>query len=351
MAQENLQIVLAERPEGDIIPGQTFHQKITPAPTADDLKDGEILIENIYLSLDPAMRGWLNDKRSYLPPIPIGGVMRGLSIARVIASKNNSYKAGDIVRAMPGWTEYAVVNPSTPGACELVANSDHLPDHLSVLGTTGLTAYFGMLRIGEPKPGDLVVVSGAAGATGSVAGQIAKLKGARVIGIAGGEDKVKWLVDELGFDAGLNYKDPDFKAKFKELTKDHIDVYFDNVGGEILDMALGQAKPFSRFVMCGGISQYNTTNVQGPKIFQNILNVISMRIKMQGFIVLDFVKEFAAARDELAEWLNAGKIKRKETIVKGGLKGAEQALVDLFKGANTGKMIVEIKNPQELPKL
>lgn len=154
--------------------------------------------------------------------------MRGATVARVIASKNESIKVGDVVRAMTGWSEYAVLNPGTPGVCEPVADSDHLPDHLSVLGLTGLTAYFGMLRIGDPKPGDLVVVSGAAGATGSVAGQIAKLKGARVIGIAGGDDKVKWLVDELGFDAGLNYKDPEFKSKFKEITKDHIDVYFDN---------------------------------------------------------------------------------------------------------------------------
>jgi len=154
--------------------------------------------------------------------------MRGATVSRVLASKNDSVKPGDIVRAMPGWQEYAIVGPNTPGGFEVATGSSHLPDHLSVLGLTGLTAYFGMLRIGEPKPGDLVVVSGAAGATGSVAGQIAKLKGARVIGIAGGEDKVKWLVDELGFDAALNYKAPDFKEKFKELTKDHIDVYFDN---------------------------------------------------------------------------------------------------------------------------
>lgn len=349
MAQENLQIVLAERPIGDIIPGQTFNQLPSKAPTADDLKDGEILIENIYLSLDPAMRGWLNDKRSYVPPVPIGGIMRGATVARVIASKNPSIQPGNIVRAMPGWQEYAIINPTNPAsACELVADSSHLPDHLSVLGLTGLTAYFGMLRIGDPKPGDLVVVSGAAGATGSVAGQIAKLKGARVIGIAGGDDKIKWLIDELGFDAALNYKDPDFKAKFKEATKDHIDVFFDNVGGEILDLALGQAKPFSRFVLCGGISQYNATDVKGPK---NIMSVISMRIKMQGFIVFDFIKEYASARKDLAEWLNAGKIKRKETIIKGGLKSAEEALVGLFKGVNTGKLIVEIKNPQELSKL
>jgi NADPH-dependent curcumin reductase CurA len=200
---------------------------------------------------------------------------------------------------------------------------------------TGLTAYFGILDVGKVKAGDFVVVSGAAGATGSVVGQIAKLKGATVLGLAGTDDKCEWLVKELGFDAALNYKDPEFPKKFRAATKNLIDVFFDNVGGDILDLALGRAKPHSRFVMCGGISQYNAGAAQkGPK---NYLMIVSMRIRMEGFIVFDYEKQFPQARRELAQWLSEGKIKRKEFIVKGGLAVADKALVDLYEGVNTGK--------------
>ncbi|SPO03271.1 probable endo-polygalacturonase 6 [Cephalotrichum gorgonifer] len=348
MARENLQIVLAERPVGDIVPGQTFHQKTVSAPKAEDLKDGQILVENIYLSLDPAMRGWLNDTRSYLPPVPIGGVMRGATISRVIASKIPDVKPGTIIRAFGGWQEFSVLGPKEFDVPTEDFDHEHITDLLSVLGMTALTAYFGLLKIGDPKPGETVVVSGAAGATGSLVGQIAKLKGARVVGIAGGQEKAKYLTEELGFDVGLDYKAPDFKEKFKEATKDHIDVYFDNVGGEILELALSQAKEFARFVMCGAISQYNSKDPKGPR---NITNVIAMRIKMQGFIVFDFINEYPQARKDLAEWVKAGKIKRKETVVTGGLKVAEQALLGLFKGTNTGKLLVELKNPKDLSKL
>lgn len=208
-----------------------------------------------------------------------------------------------------------------------------------MIGLTGLTAYFGILNVGQVKAGDFVVVSGAAGATGSVVGQIAKLKGARVLGLAGTDEKCKWLKQELGFDAALNYKDKEFKQKFREATKGFIDVFFDNVGGEILDMALARAKPHARFVMCGGVSQYNSKDVQGPK---NYLSIVSMRIRMEGFIVFDYAKEYAPARKELAQWLDEGKIKRKETIVKGGLKEAEEALRGLYRGLNTGKLLVEV---------
>lgn len=196
-----------------------------------------------------------------------------------------------------------------------------------------------MMDIGQPKPGDFVVVSGAAGATGSVAGQIAKLKGCTVLGIAGTDEKCEWLVKELGFDYALNYKAPDFAQQFRASTKGLIDIYFDNVGGEILDMALARAKPHARFVMCGGISQYNEPVQKGPK---NYLVIVSMRIKMQGFIVFDYQDQYPTALRELAQWLSEGKIKRKETIVKGGLKKAEQALIDLYNGMNTGKLMVEV---------
>lgn len=277
--------------------------------------------------------------------------MRGSSVGVVLASKSSNFKKGDLaVSNNVGWTEYAIVSDK---GCEKVADTGEgkrrsAIDALSVIGMTGLTAYFGILRIGEVKKGDLVVVSGAAGATGSVVGQIAKIKGATVIGIAGSDEKCKWLTEELGFDKALNYKASNFAKQFREVTKPKlIDVYFDNVGGEILDLALSRAAPFARFVMCGGISQYNEAVQKGPK---NYLMIVSMRIKMQGFIVFDFEKEYATARQELAGWVKEGKLKRGETVVPGGLKTAEKALVELYEGRNTGKMLVEVAKIDEAEK-
>lgn len=236
----SLSIVLAERPKGPVVPGQTFHQKHTPQPSASQLQDGHVLFETLYLSLDPAMRGWLDDVRSYVPPVQIGEVMRGSVIGRVLASRSPRARAGDIVVASTGWREVAVAGPREfetvseimgggggggPGAG---AGGFKLTDLQGVLGMTGLTAYFGMTTIGEPKAGETVVVSGAAGATGSVAGQMAKIAGAKVVGIAGSEEKCRWLEKELGFDVCLNYKDPEFRKKFKEATPKYVDVYFDN---------------------------------------------------------------------------------------------------------------------------
>lgn len=342
------QVVLAQRPKDMIVPGQTFKTISKPRPTESDLKSGEVLIETLYLSLDPAMRGWLNDVRSYVPPVQIDEVMRGAVVARVLASKSPKFSAGDIVTGEPGWTELAVVNAKHLAKTQIPANG-RATDALGVLGLTGLTAYFGLLEIGAPKPGELVVVSGAAGATGSVVCQIALLKGARVVAIAGSEDKCEWL-KSLGCEAALNYKSKDFAKDFRAATKSLIDVYFDNVGGEILDLALSRAKPFSRFVMCGGISQYNsgTGKAVGPS---NYLMIVSMRIKMQGFIVFDYVKKYDQARRELAQWLGEGKIQRKEHIIKGGLDAAPQGLRDLYTGINTGKLLVEVKPEGEKAKL
>lgn len=305
--------------------------------------------------------------------------MRATGACRVIASKNPEVKVGELVSGLPGWQQYAVLKA---GWYEPQANFPHLKDPKNIIamfGLTGMTAWVGMTQIGDPKPGELVVVSGAAGATGSVAGQIAKARGARVIGIAGGDDKCKWLVDELGFDQALNYKDPAFKQQFLDATKDHIDVYFDNgefffsfffllqqwdivkimeknrrvanmnpqtVGGEILELSLRQAKEHARFVMCGAISQYNATQPVGPR---NITRVIQMRIKMQGFIVFDHKAQYPEARADLAKLLDEGKLKTSIHLLKGGLKVAEQGLVDLYKGVNTGKLIVELKNADESP--
>ncbi|KAL1855267.1 hypothetical protein Daus18300_011173 [Diaporthe australafricana] len=350
MSRQNISVVLAERPKGAIVPGKTFHQKQGPAPKESDLKDGEVLVETLYLSLDPAMRGWLDDVRSYVPPVQIGEVMRGSVIARVLASRSPRVAEGDLVTASTGWREVAVAGPKdfqTASDIPLPKNGK-VTDLQGVLGMTGLTAYFGMTTIGHVKPGETVVVSGAAGATGSVAAQMAKIAGGRVVGLAGSDEKCAWLEKELGFDVCLNYKDPDFKKKFKEATPKYIDVYFDNVGGDILDAALSRANKNARFIMCGAISQYNSTDPKGPR---QISKVITQRIRMEGFIVFDFVKEYPAARKQLAQWLAEGKIKRQETVVKGGLKVAEQALVDLFKGGNTGKLLVEVKSPEEKSKL
>lgn len=234
MASQSLSIVLAERPQGPVIPGKTFHQKLTPVPAPSSLQDGQVLIETLYLSLDPAMRGWLDDVRSYIPPVGIGEVMRGSTIARVLASRSPRATAGDIVVAGSGWREVAVVGaPDFQTLQEILGGGGDLPgfkltDLQGVLGMTGLTAYFGMANIGTPKAGETVVVSGAAGATGSVAGQMAKIAGARVVGLAGSDDKCRWLEKELGFDICLNYKDPEFRKKFKDATPKYIDVYFDN---------------------------------------------------------------------------------------------------------------------------
>ncbi|KAJ9145364.1 NADP-dependent leukotriene b4 12-hydroxydehydrogenase [Pleurostoma richardsiae] len=349
MAQQSLSYVLAERPTGDIIPGQTLRPKLEKAPTAEDLKDGEALLETLYLSLDPTMRTWMNEAPTYLPAIKLGEVMRGSVIARVLASKSPKARPGDIVRAFTGWREHVVARESQFEEPMRLPPGAHTTDLLGVLGPTGMTAYFGLTEIGRPRAGETVVVSGAAGATGSVAGQLAKLMGARVVGIAGTEEKVRWLREDLGFDEALNYKAADFKKKFKEATPDMIDVYWDNVGGDILNMALARAAQHSRFVMCGSISGYNSTGA--PFQSRYFSNIITRRIRLEGFIILDYVARFPEAREELGKWLSEGKIKRQETIIKGGLKSAEYALLELFKGANIGKLLVEVKNPEGGPRL
>jgi NADPH-dependent curcumin reductase CurA len=276
----------------------------------------------------------MSDVRSYIPPVQIGEIMRGGTVGIIKASKSKAFPVGSYASGNVGWTELAIAKDKHLEKIEIPSNG-RVTDALGCLGGTGLTAYFGILDVGKVKAGDFVVVSGAAGATGSVVGQIAKIKGATVLGIAGSDDKCAWLKNELGFDDALNYKDPKFAVNFRNATKSLIDVFFDNVGGEILDLALSRAKPHARFVMCGGISQYNAKagEAQGPK---NYLMIVSMRIRMQGFIVFDYAKQYPQARQELAQWLAEGKLKRKETVVTGGLVNAEQALVDLYKGMNTG---------------
>ncbi|KAG6993956.1 hypothetical protein G7Y79_00049g085160 [Physcia stellaris] len=252
-------IHLAQRPKDKIIPGETFKLKSNEAPEESDLKDGEVLFQSLYLSLDPAMRGWMkgqitqDETQIQDPTSLLFRLVRSCvgAIGVIKASKSDAFPVGSYATGTVGWTELAVVKSKHLEKFDIPKNGK-VTDALGVLGLTGLTAYFGLLDVGKVKPGDFVVVSGAAGATGSVVGQIAKLKGATVLGIAGSDDKVQWLKDDLGFDNALNYKDQDFAKKFKEATKDLIDLFFDNVGGEVLDLALSRAKPHARFVICGG---------------------------------------------------------------------------------------------------
>ncbi|OJZ80709.1 hypothetical protein ASPFODRAFT_147404 [Aspergillus luchuensis CBS 106.47] len=350
MTITNRQLIYVKAPTAAIDPSVTsgtFNLKTTTTIDRNNVPDDKVLVRIHYLALEPAMRQWLTAKRSYIAPVKIGSVMRGQSIAQVLSvgsSLTSQYQVGDWVIAYSGWQEYAVLGAkeaqkiSVPEGCKPT-------DAMSVLGMTGLTAYFGMMDVGKPKAGDTVVVSGAAGATGMVAGQIAKIQGAkRVVGIAGSKDKCEFLVRELGFDVAINYKDEDWKKQLKEATPEYIDVYFDNVGGEILDACLGRAAQFARFVICGAISQYNVAKPKGPA---NIMQVISQRVKMQGYIVFDYAKQYPDALQDLAKWLTQGKIKRKEHIVKGGLESAPKSLVDLYNGVNTGKMMVEVVPAEE----
>ncbi|PWY69522.1 NAD(P)-binding protein [Aspergillus heteromorphus CBS 117.55] len=343
MTITNRQLLYANTPTPAIDPSPTSGTfKINTITLPDDVPDDKLLLRIHYLALEPAMRQWLTAKRSYIAPVELGAVMRGQSIAQVIrvgSGLTSQYQVGDWVVAYSGWQEYAVLGAKE--AQKIAVPTGCRPtDAMSVLGMTGLTAYFGMMEVGQPKAGDTVVVSGAAGATGMVAGQIAKIHGAkRVIGIAGSADKCDFLRNELGFDYAINYKDEDWMKQLKDATPEYIDVFFDNVGGEILDACLGRAAQFSRFVICGAISQYNVAKPQGPS---NIMQVISQRVKMQGFIVFDYAKQYPEALKNLGLWLTQGKIQRKEHIVQGGLEATPQGLVDLYGGANTGKMMVEV---------
>lgn len=345
MTAINRQIIYTNPPTPAIDPSLasgTFALRTEPIPRDVDIPANKLLVRVYYLSLDPAMRQWLTAKRSYIAPVERGHIMRGQSIAQVLFAGpelRSKYKIGDWVVADSGWQEYAVV--SAQEARKVVIPPGGRPtDAMSVMGMTGLTAYFGMLDIGGPKPGETVVVSGAAGATGMVAGQIAKIRGAkRVVGLAGSQEKCQFLTKELGFDVAINYKERDWKKQLKDATPEYIDVYFDNTGGEILDACLFRAARNARFVICGAISQYNTAKPQGPASF---MMVISQRVTIKGFIVFDYAKQYPAALQDLANWLSQGKIKRKEHIVRGGIGAAPQGLLNLYEGVNTGKMMVEV---------
>jgi len=327
-------MLLAARPEGLVNATNFTLDDTAPIPT---IEDGEVLVKVRYLSIDPTIRGWLNDAPGYLPPIGLGEVIRSGGIGEVIASNNDAYPVGATVFGMLGWQEYAVVDAN--GQLAVVPEGVDQTWVLSVFGITGMTAYFGLLDIGQPQAGDTVVVSGAAGATGSVVGQIAKLVGAsRVVGIAGTDEKCAWLTDELGFDAAINYRRENVMVRLSETCPDGIDVFFDNVGGRILDAALAHLAMKARVVICGAISQYNSEVTEGPK---NYLSLISKRARMEGFLILDYLDRFPEAQLKMFEWVLGGSIQHKEDIVD-GLEHAGDALNLLFSGENSGKVIVKI---------
>lgn len=334
----NRQWLLKSRPEGDI-KNSDFEWKESPVPTPED---GEILVRNLFLSLDPAMRGWMSETDSYIEPVVLGDVMRGGCIAEVVESKNPEFKEGDKVFGLLGWQDYAVVGEENLPNKLPEGLPIPLTSFLSVLGLTGVTAYFGLLDVGQPKEGETVVVSTAAGAVGSIVGQIAKLKGCRVVGIAGSDEKCRWIKDDLGFDAAINYKKQDVGAELDKHCPNRIDIYFDNVGGDILNEALGRIAVHGRVVICGAITRYNETEpTPGPS---NYINLLLKRGRMEGFVLTDYLDRYMEAVMALAQWVTEGKLKWKEDIVD-GLENAPEAIHKLFTGENTGKLIVKIADP------
>jgi NADPH-dependent curcumin reductase len=302
-----------------------------------DPADGELLVKILYISLDPAMRGWMNEGKSYVPPIAIGEVMRALALGRVVSSKNPKFAVGDHVYGVLGVQEYAVTNGT--GLTKVDPALAPLPVYLGTLGMPGMTAYFGLLDIGKPQAGQTVVVSGAAGAVGMVVGQIARIKGCHVVGIAGGAEKCSYLTKDLGFDAAIDYKSENVRAALQKHCPKGVDVYFDNVGGDILDAVLTQITRGARIVICGAISQYNsTTGIKGPA---NYLSLLVNRASMTGMVVFDYAPRYGEAAREMAGWMAAGKLKSREDIV-GGLETFPDTLLKLFKGENTGKLILKV---------
>jgi NADPH-dependent curcumin reductase CurA len=333
MALTNHKFLLAARPVG--MPKRndwTYTEEPVPEP-----KEGELVVQLLYISLDPAMRMWINEARSYMPPVGIGELMRALGVGIVAASRNPRFAVGDRVSGAFGMQEYALTDGR--GVAKVDGKLAPLPKYLSVLGMPGMTAYFGLLETGQPKPEETVVISAAAGAVGTVVGQIAKIKGCRVIGIAAGSEKCTYIVQGLGFDGAIDYKTEDVKRSLRKHCPNGIDIYFDNVGGEILDAALTQIRIGARIVVCGAISQYcNTTPVAGPS---NYLSIISNRATMKGMLVLDYVDRYPQAGAEMAAWMAAGKLKSREHIVEGLITFPETLLM-LFKGENSGKLMLKV---------
>jgi NADPH-dependent curcumin reductase CurA len=334
----NRQWRLKSRPFGLIKP-DNFEFVSEPVP---EPGDGQFLIRNVYLSLDPAMRGWMVDRPSYVPCVKIGEVMRGLAVGTVEKSNHPKFAAGDRVQGMFGWQEYLL--SSGEGVTKLPESGLPFTAYLGLFGLAGLTAYAGLLEVGQPKSGETLLISGAAGSVGSLVGQIGKIKGLRVVGIAGTDEKCNWLVKELGFDAAVNYKEADCKKQLQASSPNGADIYFENVGGEILETALYLMNTFGRVVVCGMISMYNaTTPVRGPS---NLALVISKRLKIQGFLALDYSSKVKEMVSNFTQWYNSGQLKYRVDVVH-GLDTSPVAINKLFDGSHNGKLIVQVSDPPE----
>jgi NADPH-dependent curcumin reductase CurA len=328
----NRQFRLAARPEG--MPGRDCWDMTEEAPRQPD--DGEALVKVLQLSLDPAMRGWMNDVPSYIPPVGIGEVMRAIGVGQVVASRHERLSEGDYVTGLFGIQEYATL----PGDALTPVDTSLAPaaTYLNVLGMPGMTAYFGLLDIGQPVEGDTVVVSGAAGAVGATVGQIAKLKGCRAVGIAGGPEKCQLLIDEFGYDAAIDYKNDSLLPALKEKCPDRVNVFFDNVGGEVLDAVLARLARGARIAICGAVSQYNESTMRGPS---NYMALLVRRARMEGFVVFDYAARYAEAAREMAGWMGEGKLVGREDVVA-GIETFPETLQKLFRGENTGKLVLEV---------
>ncbi len=344
----NHQLRLASRPVGR---PTAENWQFTTEPVAEPGAGG-VLVKTLALSLDPAMRGWMNEGKSYIPPVAIGEVMRAGGVGVVVASNNPAFAVGDHVVGGPGVQEYFSVageQIKRSGLARIDLGLGTLTQWLNVLGMPGMTAYFGLMDVGQPQPGQTVVVSGAAGAVGQTVGQLARIKGCRVVGIAGGPAKCEWVVRELGFDACIDYKAAApagathwdaVKDGLKQHCPNGVDIYFDNVGGDILDAVLARLARGARIVICGAISQYNnTTAVQGPK---NYLSLLVNRARMQGLVVFDYADRYPQAVAELAGYLKDGRMKSREDVVRGGVAAFPETLNKLFSGENFGKLVLQI---------
>ena len=330
----NKKMILVNRPTG--IPEKntwSFEEELIS-----EIKDGQILIKQQYISLDPAMRGWMNNSKSYIPPVEIGTVMRAGTVGEVIQVNNNTnFKVGDFVSGWGGVQEYSISDGKNYSIIKDKNNPIHR--YLGALGMPGMTAYFGIINEGKIKSGDIVLVSAAAGAVGSLVGQIAKIKGCKVIGIAGGNEKCKYVKDQLGFDEVIDYKNDNIYSALKKYCPEGIDVYFDNVGGEILDAALAKLRMNARIVICGAISQYNNTSrTKGPS---NYLSLLVNRATMSGMVVFDYKNDYPMAINQISEWFSEGKLKSNESIFE-GIDNFYETFLKLFNGNKRGKLILKI---------
>ncbi|WP_282936860.1 NADP-dependent oxidoreductase [Paenibacillus sp. RC67] len=330
----NQMILLKNRPHG--WPDKdTFEVKDAPVGKPEE---GQVVVRSIYLSVDPYMRGRMNDTKSYVPPYKLGEAISGGVVGEVVESRSELFRVGDKVLGMLGWQLYNVVDAKT--LRKIDGESAPLSAYLSVIGLTGLTAYFGLMDIGRPKAGETVVVSGAAGAVGMIVGQIAKIHGARVVGIAGSDDKTQFLTKELGFDAAVNYKTADLKLALEQACPQGVDVYFDNVGGDISDAVMSLLNDHARIPLCGAISSYNMEEGSdvGPRILTKLIKTRSM---IKGFVLGDYADRLQEGMEHLKQWLSEGKLKYEETVME-GFDRVPEAFVELFKGKNIGKMLVKV---------